>query len=203
MKKNNYVLLVFILSLSIVSCNKDDHFDLNNETARKLDLTDDIVYDNRQPLNETTNSMNRSSSLLSDMDNDGIAGYAKSNIDILDPNQYDDLLSMDPGTILTISTVDGIQEIPLYRTSFYQEKMLEIHISSFRSSDPWTDTQKSRILYYFSAVKKVWLTSECRDYLYESFVEQKADTYFEKFKTVKRNVELYRYSSLVNDGCVL
>ena len=49
---------------------------------------------------------------------------------------------MDPSTILTISTVDGIQEISLYKTSFYQEKMLEFNISSFNSNYAWTSSNK-------------------------------------------------------------
>ena len=200
MKNLNFILSIFILSLIIVSCNKDDNFDLNNENVRELDFTNDIIDDGLAAAGN--NSVSRPSTLrfsnssLMDTDNDGINDYAELNIDNLDPNQYDDLLSMDPSTLFTVTTVDGIRKIPLYQTSFYQDKMLDFDISSFRSSDPWTSIQKERVRYYFDAIKKIWLTPEFQDYVKNKFDKTKATHFLDKFKTVKRNVQ-FRHSRSV------
>jgi hypothetical protein len=198
MKNNNFILLLFIFF--IISCNKEDDTDFQNEISeRQLDFTNDII-DDGLALKGDDDFVNkysaRSSSYLDaeDTDGDGIADYAESNIVNLDPNRFDDLLSMDPSTILTISTVDGIREVPLYQTSFYQEKMLEFDISSFNSNYyAWTDTQKERVRYYFYAVKKIWLTSEFQDYVKDNFDNTKATNFLNRYKTVKRNVQ-FRFS---------
>ena len=197
MKNNNFILLLFIFF--ITSCDKEDDTNFQNEILeRHLDFTNDIIDDGLAATNNNSASKSSalksySSNLIEDTDNDGIADYAESNIDNLDPNQFDDLLSMDPSTILTISTVDGIQEISLYKTSFYQEKMLEFNISSFNSNYAWTDTQKERVRHYFSAVKKIWLTPEWQNYIKDKFDETKATIFLNRYKTVKRDVQ-FRYS---------
>ncbi len=198
MKNNNFILLLFIFF--IISCTKEDDTDFQNEISeRQLDLTNDIIDDGlaRKGNDDFVNRYSaRSSSSLDaeDTDGDGIADYAESNIVNLDPNRFDDLLSMNPSTILTISTVDGIREVPLYQTSFYQEKMLEFDISSFNSNYAWADIQKERVRYYFYAVKKIWLTPEFQDYVKDNFDNTKATSFLNRYKTVKRNVQ-FRFSS--------
>jgi hypothetical protein len=167
-----------------------------------LDLENDIVYHDfsNKESNTFLNQKKEDSFSYEDTDNDGIADYAESNILNFDPNKYDDILSMHPGTILTITTVDGVQHVPLYQTSYYQEKMLEINISSF-NSDPWTDTQKERVRYYFSDVKKVWLTPEFYDHVTNTLDSEKATSFFKSFRTVKRDVEFrHSYSSGSTDS---
>lgn len=198
MKSNNFILLFFIFF--IISCDKDDDTNIqNNISDRQLDFTNDITDDGLAANgdDDIANKFSaRSSSYLDteDTDNDGIADYAESSITNLDPNRFDDLLSMDPSTILTIYTVNGVREIPVYQTSFYQEKMLEFYISSFNSNYPWTETQKERVRYYFDAVKKVWLTLEWQDYIKDNFDDAKATSFLNKYKTVKRDVQ-FRYSN--------
>tara|TARA_B110000967_G_scaffold44018_1_gene44187 strand:- start:609 stop:1868 length:1260 start_codon:yes stop_codon:yes gene_type:complete len=192
-------IIPLIIILLVFSCIKEEvtETELLDENQHDLSLDNDIIYDEdsfKEDLNPS-NVTARSSRDFVDTDGDGIADYAESNIENLDPYEYNDLLLMDPGTLLIITTVDGsIKRVPLYKTSFYQENMFDIHITQFSDRDGvWTEKQKELVTESFIKIKKVIRTPKFQKFIKDNFKATLAADALHRFRTKKNDVE-FRHS---------
>lgn len=183
MKNLNRITLLFLLI--VFSCSKEN-IEINGEEQKNLNsnFNNELICDDSQDFN----NHNKNQSQLN---------YNNNQSPYNSKESY--LLSLPPGTKIQATTNSGnIIKVPLYQTSFYHKKMLEFEISGFQDlnwpAKKWSIIEKKNIREYFKLIKKNWLTPEFYSYVKSLVDNNKSNAFFNKVKTVKRNVLIKYYN---------